>query len=97
MPKLIAQAIVDVQPMTQGTRDIFNMRTIVKSNWSEWSKKFSFWPRRSITGKLIIGPISTAWRNVRLRHSDSDEVEESREYKWISNKELFTARLKGTA
>ena len=93
LPKMIAEDIVGVQPITGIAGSLFSMKTILTSGWSEWEKTFIWWPKRSIFGKLIFG-----LANKSERHIYDHEVVAERtktELKYASNKELFVLRLKG--
>lgn len=60
-------------------------------SWSEWRKTTSLWPRRSITGKMIIG--SMCKRGVTYYGGHGDY----RVREFAKNKELFIEKLKGKA
>lgn len=85
-PKMIATKIVGVQPMGSGVSED------PEPKWSKWRRTISFWPRRSINGKLIFGRIHTSWRN-----DWGIGVVDGPKHIWryATDKELFTAKLKG--
>jgi len=87
IPSVIAKEIVDVQPMTGSTGDIFSMT----DPWSEWRKTISIWPRKSISGKIIFGYINKRARTIWGAHG------KLRIREFSTNKELFASRLKGDA
>lgn len=59
--------------------------------WSEWHKTTSLWPRRSITGKMIVGSMCKRGRTYHGRRGDL------RDRQFAKDKELFEEKLKGNA
>ncbi len=59
--------------------------------WTEWRKTTSLWPRRSITGKMIVGSMYKRGRN----HYADGRCPGATEF--ATAKELFEGKLKGTA
>lgn len=97
LPRILANDIVGVQPMTKGTGNILQIINNI-DEWSEWCSIFSLLPRQSINGKWIFGRINKCGRwQLHRRFIDSgDRYDRIREHKWATTKELFTAKLKGT-
>ena len=58
-------------------------------SWSEWRKTTSLWPRRSITGKMIVGSMHKRGRTYHGRRGDL------RDREFAKTKELFEEKLKG--
>ena len=91
-PKMIAEQIVGVQPMSAQTSDLFSLNVL--NPWSNWRKTTSIWPRRSINGKIIFGRINKRSRQVwdGPMHGKANRLRE-----FATNKELFASILKGNA
>ena len=70
--------------------DMVNART----EWTDWRKTTSLWPRKSISGKIIIGQINKRSKNSfkGSRHIGGRKI---RIREFATNKELFEAKLKG--
>lgn len=93
LPAIMAKNILGVQPMT-GTGAIFNIEP-----WSDWRRTISIWPRKSVTGKIIFG-----WINKRstmiakpVKRGKPWRVQHIRIREYMTNKELFKAKLEGAA
>ena len=59
-----------------------------------WEKYTAYFPRKSITGKWIVGKIHKRWRTPPIEHRG---VGLGNHKQYATNKELFEAKLKGTA
>ncbi len=91
-PKMIAEQIVGVQPMTSSSTQVFNMKvTSPYTVWTKWHKTVSIWPRKSISGNIIFGYINKRGRTYNGPHGNL----RCREF--ATDKEVFTSRLKGDA
>jgi hypothetical protein len=64
------------------------MRMRYSEPWSTWQKRFSFYPRKSYSGKWIWGKIMVR-RNIFVIHDDGSRVLE-----YASRKEAFKHNLK---
>lgn len=60
------------------------------TSWTNWCKIINLWPRKSITGKMILGRINTRWKTY---HGPNGNFHG--QYEYATNKELFLAKLKG--
>lgn len=92
LPRMIAAQIVGIQPMTN-TNNIFNMSD--EHYWTQWRRTISIWPRRSINNKIIFG-----WINKRSREDmrpgwGEMYILRPNIIEFATDKELFTAKLKG--
>ena len=100
MPSIIANKIVGVQPMTGATGNIFklNINDKTDTETESWRKKFLFWPKKSIYGKMIAGRV-----NERGRWQWSQEVISGEGYtthqvrivEYATSKEVFKETLAG--
>ena len=88
IPSVIAKELVEVQPMTS-TGEIFNMSS--RTEFSDWRRTTSFWPRKSINNRWIFGFINKRGKTLWGAHG------KIRCREFATNKELFTSRLKGEA
>ena len=87
-PNILAKQILGVQPLSPGVGELVSMNKEFK-----WSRTFSFRPRRSVTGKIIVG-----WIHKRVRVDWGDRAGPygpTIVHEFITDKELFAARLKG--
>ena len=91
MPSIIARQLAGVQPMQGPVGSVHSLRSRLRSPWTPWEKRFSWKPKRSINGKLVLGylNVSLAWV------CDQDGNESDTEYRWATNKEVFLLKLKG--
>ena len=98
MPQLVEDALF-------GTRSFdASMAKVLGPNkkepaWRSWHMHTVIWPRRSITGKFIFGQVNRSSRDefevpfgVYL-----GELEPGTEHRYATDKELFKAKLEGTA
>ena len=92
IPKLMAEEIVGVQPMTAPPAEIFTVKTNILNPWTKWRKTTSFWPRKSINGKWVFGFINKRGRTV---WEGAMHGKGKRKREFASNKELFAWKLKG--
>lgn len=67
-------------------------RPLPFTSWTNWCKTISLWPKRSITGKTILGRINKR-RKTYHGYGVHGEFHGTKEY--ATNKELFMAKLKG--
>ena len=82
--------------MGPGAGGIFDVG--VDTDWGEWRRTISFRPRKSITGEWIFGWINKRGKYVH-KHAKPGKpyrIHKVRIHEWATNKELFTAILKGT-
>ena len=82
-----------VQPMPGNVSQILDMVN-ARTEWTDWRKTTSLWPRKSISGKIIIGQINKRSKNSfqGSRHIGGHKI---RIREFATDKELFTAKLKG--
>ncbi len=66
--------------------------TIPFTSWGNWCKTMSLWPKKSITGKMILGRVNKRWKTYHGPHGNLHD-----QYQYATNKELFLAKLKGKA
>ncbi len=93
MPEIIAHDLVNVQPMTGSTGEIFNLKN--HNRWTGWERKFTIWPKRSVYGKLRWGRLYrratlNGYGKVELYNHHPDWKEQ-----WATKKELFKWKLAG--
>ena len=71
-------------------------RTVQRDFWDgvNWEKYTAYFPRKSITGKWIMGKIHKRWRTPPIEHRG---VGLGNHKQYATNKELFTEKLKGKA
>lgn len=93
LPKMLAEDIVGVQPMTQATGEIFTLKSVLTSGWSVWEKKFVFLPKRTINGKWAIGRVYMAYRKIYDKETTVAELAKT-EFKWATGKDIFIEKLK---
>lgn len=87
---MIAKTILGVQPLSPTAGELFHMN----NKWSEWRRTISFWPRKSISGKIIIGQINKRSKN-SFKGTRALGGRKIRIHEFATNKELFTVKLKG--
>jgi len=95
-PSMIAKQIMGVQPMQHSTSNIFKLKT--KYAAESWRKKFIFWPKKSIYGKMIFGLVNErgVWKDVKEVISGGNYTTHTeRVIEYARNKELFKAKLEG--
>lgn len=61
----------------------------------EWKEYTSYIPRKSITGKWIIGPMHKRWRTPPIEHRGPNGIGTFHQY--AGKKELFGEKLRGNA
>lgn len=95
LPGMIAAQIVGIQPMTNTTNNIFGMRLRYEHNWTQWRRTISIWPRMSINNKIIFGWINKRSREDMLPVNGDIYIRHPRIIEFATDKELFTAKLRG--
>ena len=99
----LAAELVGVQPMAGVAGKIFSMKPKysdeVSPPWEAWHRYIVIWPRRSIYGKIVLGIVNRSSRDefeVPFGTYMADN-QPGRFHRYATNKELFTAKLDGTA
>lgn len=95
-PKMMAEQIVGVQPMTAPTSNIFSLKT--KYAAESWKKRFLLWPQKSIYGKMIFGLVNErgVWKDMHESLSGQGyKTHTERVVEYATRKELFKAKLEG--
>ena len=95
LPSIIAKQIVGVQPMTGSMNNIFKLK--VNHSVEAWRKRFIFWPKKSIYGKMIFGLVNKrgAWREMPP-NPDHGLSDLERVVEYATNKEVFKLKLAGS-
>lgn len=70
---------------------------IIKDCWEgvEWKEHTSYMPRKSITGKIIIGKMHKRWRAPSIEFRGPNGIGNHTQY--AKTKELFEEKLRGKA
>ena len=70
---------------------------VKKGFWDgvEWKEHTSYFPRKSITGKIIIGKMHKRWRSPPIEHRGPNGIGNFTQY--AKTKELFEEKLRGKA
>jgi hypothetical protein len=78
---------------TKTIDDVFKKKTF----WDgvEWEEYTSYIPRKSITGKIIIGKMHKRWRSASMPYRGPNGIGNHKQF--AKTKELFEGKLKGTA
>lgn len=100
MPSIIASQITGVQPMQGKTGSIFTLKVRNETETESWRKKFIFWPKKSIYGKMIVGRVNERGRWHGQREVISGEgyvTHQVRIVEYATDKEIFKETLAGTA
>lgn len=68
-----------------------------KGFWDDvkWEEYTSYIPRKSITGKIIIGKMHKRWRSASMPYRGPNGIGNHKQF--AKTKELFEGKLKGTA
>ena len=95
-PRMMAQQILGVQPMTAPMGNIFKLKT--KYAAESWRKKIIWMPKRSIYGKTVFGLVNErgVWKECKATGTDDNYTTwTERVLEYATNKELFKAKLEG--
>ncbi len=95
----IYQGNIDQIRITKTPIHAPSRRVVVKEKgfWEgvEWKEYTAYFPRKSITGKIIIGKMHKRWRTPPIEHRGPNGIGNFTQY--AKTKELFEEKLKGKA